>query len=168
MSMNGMPPILSPRSENGVQDFHSPSYEASGSSDSTSPGFDRRVNPRKRPAPSYEQESHSHQHPSPQTPSSQSFHRPRRSSSTLMPPPPPLPSAHIDQEQTLPSPALSHVFTTVAPIYIPGYGSGPRWMMGSTTSYAKATLTIGRDDPRMNAISIGLVPMERARSLFML
>ena len=67
----------------------------------------------------------------------------------------------------MPSPILSHVSVNSASLYIHGYATGIRWMMGNTTSYAKASLAIGRDDPRMNAISIGLVLMDRARSLFM-
>jgi hypothetical protein len=40
-------------------------------------------------------------------------------------------------------------------------------MMGQTTSYAKATMTIGRDDPRMTSISLGTVSMEKARTLML-
>lgn len=163
MLNNGLPPLTSPHSE-PVPEFHSPSYEASTSTEATSPSYDRKSIPRKREAPSYEAEGYAHHHASPQTPSQHS--RQRMNSSTLMPPP--LPPTHLDQDQILPSPVLSHLLSIGGPIYIHGFGTGPRWMMGNTTSYAKATLTIGRDDPRMNAISIGIVPMEKARALFML
>jgi len=170
------PSHISPHTEQTIPDYQSPSiHDGGSSSDMTSPSFDRKgQGGRKREAPSeWDSDHHGHYsniHRSPSsthsvsTPSQQ-HSRPRINSTSLMPPP--LPTAHLDQDQIMPSPILSHVSVNNAPIYIHGYATGPRWMMGNTTSYAKATLTIGRDDPRMNAINIGLVLMDRARSLFM-
>lgn len=154
--------MTSPHSEPGGE-FHSPSNEGGSSTEATSPGFDRKLIPRKRDAPANDNEASVTYHASPRTPPS--YQRLRRNSSTLMPPP--LPPTHLDQEQVLPSPVLSHLLSSSTSIYIPGRVQDPRWMMGTTTSYGKATMTIGRDDPRMNAISIGLISMDRARSLFM-
>ncbi|KAK0532853.1 hypothetical protein OC835_003202 [Tilletia horrida] len=41
-----------------------------------------------------------------------------------------------------------------------------RWHVGAPSAYASPALHLGRDDPRLNAISLGLIPMEKARSLF--
>jgi hypothetical protein len=169
-------PAISPYPEVGTSDYQSPpNNDGASSSDMPSPSYSRRGQNRKREAPpDWEADQTaalnggSFRSPSSTTSSStmpSSLHqRIRTNSATLMPPP--LPPAHLDQDQVMPSPTLTHVAVNNTPIYIHGYATGPRWMMGNTTSYAKATLNIGRDDPRMNAISIGLVVMDRARSLF--
>lgn len=153
----------------GVPDYRSP--EGASTSDMPSPSYAKRGQVRKRESgPEWDPESTPYPNGtnlrSPSSTTSSSYQRPRMNSTSLMPPP--LPPGHVDQDQVMPSPILSHVSINNAPIYIHGYALGPRWMMGNTTSYAKATLTIGRDDPRMNAISIGLVAMDRAKALFVL
>lgn len=70
-------------------------------------------------------------------------------------------------EQTSASPALLHVTSSTAPIYLPAMPAPPKWTFGMAQDYARPGV-IGRDDPRLNAISMGVVPMERARSLFVL
>ncbi|UZJ57239.1 hypothetical protein CBS101457_006559 [Exobasidium rhododendri] len=168
--------MQSPFTESGMPDNHSPSNQERGSSsDLTSPSVDRRSQTRKRDAPSdWDSDRRYVGHLSMPSPSilhsGNSFPRQpsrfRADCTSAMLPPPPLSMALVDQDQILPSPILSHVPVNTASIYINGYATGPRWMMGNTTNYANATLTIGRDDPRMNAISIGLVWMDRARALF--
>ena len=74
----------------------------------------------------------------------------------------------IGQDQAYPSPALLHVGATSAPFFLPQSGAVVRWTWGSSSDYAKANNAIGRDDPRLNAISMGVVPMERARALYQL
>jgi hypothetical protein len=160
-----------PYPETNLHGHHSQSpstNDAASSSDLTSPSFGRRGSDRKREAPNdwYSQsiQSTSSSH-SIHTPTQQQHQRHKLDTATSLMPPP-LPPAHLDSDQVMPSPILSHVSVNSAPIYIHGYATGPRWTMGNTSSYANATMTIGRDDPRMNSISIGLITMDRARSLF--
>ncbi|CAD6972546.1 unnamed protein product [Tilletia controversa] len=52
-----------------------------------------------------------------------------------------------------------------------GGGGGPeggrvRWHVGAPSPYASPAVHLGRDDPRLNAMSLGLIPMEKARALF--
>ncbi|KAK0566783.1 hypothetical protein OC861_003062 [Tilletia horrida] len=41
-----------------------------------------------------------------------------------------------------------------------------RWQVGPQSPYATPALHLGRDDPRLNAMSLGLITMEKARALF--
>ncbi|KAE8251180.1 hypothetical protein A4X13_0g4113 [Tilletia indica] len=45
-------------------------------------------------------------------------------------------------------------------------GGGIRWQVGPPSPYASPAIHLGRDDPRLNAMSLGLIPMEKARALF--
>jgi Fungal Zn(2)-Cys(6) binuclear cluster domain len=157
-TMNGLPPLNSPNSDPS-HDFHSPNHDLNGSHDTASPGYHRRLLPRKRESSSFDAEQH---HPSPQTPSQSS--RGRHNSAQLMPPP--LPPMAINADQTLPSPVLSHLMSFNSSLHIHDLSGTPRWMSGMTLSYAKATQTIGMSDPRFSVIRMGSISMEKARALF--
>ena len=68
-----------------------------------------------------------------------------------------------------PSYTLSQVLRSETPDRIASL-SATRWVMGGTEweNYARPAEHIGRDDPRLNALSMGLVPADRARQLFIL
>jgi hypothetical protein len=155
-------PALPARSPYPEVNHQSPlNNEVSGPMDMLSPSS---KSSRKREAPSQwnDEQSAALNGSNFRSPSSSSGpQRPRLNSMTMMPPP--LPTAHLDQDQIMPSPTLTHIAYNSTSLYLHGYPVGARWLEGNTTSYARATLTIGRDDPRMNAISIGLVTMHRAR-----
>lgn len=160
--IHGLPPLHSPHSE-PLHEFQSPANDFNGSHDAFSPGYNRRFIHKKRESSTFDIDGlDAIHHASPQTPSQTG--RARHNSAQLMPPP--LPPIHLNPDQTLPSPVLSHFMSTDKPLHIHGLSNRPRWMMGMTTSYAKATPTIGASDPRFSVIRMGLIPMDRAKALF--
>lgn len=82
-------------------------------------------------------------------------------------PPPP---SEIFASQIPSPPLLSQLFALSSPsrpLVLPPRATSHRWATGKGT-YANANMLIGREDPRLNAISMGIVPMARARALMVL
>lgn len=83
---------------------------------------------------------------------------------------PPPPSDVFSGSQLPSPPLLSQLFALSSPsrpLVLPPKATSHRWATGQGT-YANANLLIGREDPRLNAISMGIVPMARARALMIL
>lgn len=158
-------PQIPPFTDQTVADMQLPMKREIGSaSGNISPGYERKLQNRKREVPAeWEHDSNSYRSPASINSASTPSHLRSVSSATTYISPP-APQHALDQ--IMPSPVLSYVCSNQSTFYIQEYSTGIRWMMGNTTSYAKANLSIGRSDPRMNAISIGLVPMEKAKALF--
>ncbi|PWN38275.1 uncharacterized protein FA14DRAFT_24955 [Meira miltonrushii] len=159
-TMNGLPPLNSPHSDPPVHILNSPNHDLNGSHDAPSPGYNRRLLPRKRESSSFDVEAH--HHPSPQTPSQSG--RVRSNSTQRMPPP--LPPMTMNADQWVPPPMLSQLAYRRSPVYIPDLFATPRWTSAQPKNYSKATSTIGASDPRFSVIRMGLITMDKAKSLF--
>ncbi|KDN43201.1 hypothetical protein K437DRAFT_154048 [Tilletiaria anomala UBC 951] len=76
-------------------------------------------------------------------------------------------AAHEPRVFIEPSYTLAQVLKSETPERVSSLTS-TRWIIGGKAweNYARPAEHVGRDDPRLNAVSMGLVPLERARQLF--